>query len=124
MKKHGQEKHRVLRKLHLAVDAGTHEVICADLSLNNVDAEVFPGVIRQTHRKVKVVSADGTYDTKLCHDEMRRKKIKALIPPLDQAGYWPVEYGDRNQEVARQRLTGSNAYWKWNTAYNRRSVGI
>ncbi|GBU14230.1 hypothetical protein AwEntero_28310 [Enterobacterales bacterium] len=33
-----------------------------------------------------------------------------------------MEYDDRNQVVARQRLTGSNAYWKRNTAYNRRSV--
>ncbi|KFX09342.1 IS5/IS1182 family transposase, partial [Pectobacterium betavasculorum] len=39
---------------HLAVDAKTHEIICADLSLNNVtDAEAFPGLIRQTHRKIK-----------------------------------------------------------------------
>jgi hypothetical protein len=29
---------------------------------------------------------------------------------------------DRNQAVAKQCLTGSNAYWKWHTAYNRRSV--
>src|SRR5471032_2744913 len=50
------------------------------------------------------------------------KKIRALIPPRTRAGYWPAEYADRNQAVARQRLTGSNAYWKWNTAYNRRSV--
>nr|ALG88611.1 transposase DDE domain protein [Pectobacterium carotovorum] len=72
VKKHGQEKRRVWRNLHLAVDAGTHEVICADLSLNNVtDAEAFPGLIRQTHRKVKVACADGAYDTKLCHDELR-----------------------------------------------------
>jgi hypothetical protein len=55
VKKHGQEKRRVWRKLHLAVDAGTHEVICAHLSLNNVtDAEAFPGLIRQTHRKIRV----------------------------------------------------------------------
>ncbi|CAI0845286.1 Uncharacterised protein [Serratia quinivorans] len=33
-----------------------------------------------------------------------------------------MEYVERNQAVARQRLTGSNAYWKWNTAYHRRSV--
>jgi hypothetical protein len=40
-------------------------VICADLSLNNVtDAEAFPGLIRQTHRKIKVASADGAYDTR------------------------------------------------------------
>ncbi|WP_425536102.1 transposase, partial [Enterobacter cloacae] len=36
------------RKLHLAVDSKTHEIICADLSLNNVtDSEAFPGLIRQ-----------------------------------------------------------------------------
>ena len=53
-KKYGHEKRRVWRKLHLAVDAETHEVICADLSLNNVtDAEAFPGFIRQTHKKIR-----------------------------------------------------------------------
>jgi len=114
-------KSSVWRKLHLAVV--THEVICTDLSLNNVtDSEAIPGLIRQTYRKVNVAYADGAYDTKRCHDELRRKKIKALIPPRTQAGYWPVEYADRNQAVARQRLTGSNAYWKWNTSYNLRSV--
>ncbi|CNC48009.1 transposase [Yersinia enterocolitica] len=117
------QKTRSGKAPHLAVDAGTHEVICADLSLHNVtDAEAFPGLIRQTHRKIRVASADGAYDTRRCHDELRRKKIKALIPPRTRAGYWPAEYADRNQAVARQRLTGSNAYWKWHTAYNRRSV--
>lgn len=65
VKKHGQEKRRIWRKLYLAVDDGTHEVICADLSLNNVtDAEAFPGLIRQTHRKIRTVCADGAYDTR------------------------------------------------------------
>ncbi|MGI5298787.1 transposase, partial [Escherichia coli] len=36
VKKHGQERRRIWRKLHLAVDSKTHEIICADLSLNNV----------------------------------------------------------------------------------------
>jgi hypothetical protein len=68
--------------LHLAVDSNTHEIICADLSLNNVtDSEAFPGLIRQTHRKIRAASADGAYDTRLCHDELRRKKISALIRP-------------------------------------------
>ncbi|MFM7943414.1 transposase, partial [Klebsiella pneumoniae] len=53
VKKHGQERRRIWRKLHLAVDSNTHEIICADLSLNNVtDSEAFPGLIRQTHRKI------------------------------------------------------------------------
>lgn len=94
VKKHGQERRRIWRKLHLAVDSKTHEIICADLSLNNVtDSEAFPGLIRQTHRKIRSAAADGAYDTRLCHDELRRKKISALIPPRKGAGYWPGEYG-------------------------------
>jgi hypothetical protein len=82
----------------------THEIICADLSLNNVtDSEAFPGLIRQTHRKIRAAAADGAYDTRLCHDELRRKKISALIPPRKGAGYWPGEYADRNRAVANQR---------------------
>lgn len=82
VKKHGKERRRIWRKLHLAVDASTHEVICEDLSLNNVtDAEAFPGLIRQTHRKIRSAAADGVYDTRRCHDELRRKKISALILP-------------------------------------------
>ncbi|WP_074195994.1 IS5/IS1182 family transposase, partial [Klebsiella pneumoniae] len=80
----GEIAHLVIiwRKLHLAVDSNTHEIICADLSLNNVtDSEAFPGLIRQTHRKIRSAAADGAYDTRLCHDELRRKKISALIPP-------------------------------------------
>ena len=78
VKKHGQERRRIWRKLHLAVDSKTHEIICADLSLNNVtDSEAFPGLIRQTHRKIRSAAADGAYDTRLCHDELRRKKISS-----------------------------------------------
>ncbi|PIJ26606.1 IS5 family transposase [Serratia sp. OSPLW9] len=123
VKKHGKERRRTWRKLHLAVDAKTHEIICADLSLNNViDTEAFLGLIRQTHRKIKSAAAGGAYDTRRCHDELHRKKIIALIPPRKGAGYWPEEYADRNRAVANQRLSGSNARWKWSTEYNRRSI--
>jgi hypothetical protein len=68
--------------LHLAVDSNTHEVVCADLSLNNVtDSEAFPGLIRQTHRKIRAAAADGAYDTRLCHDELRRKNQRAYSSP-------------------------------------------
>ncbi|EYB45654.1 transposase [Escherichia coli] len=101
VRKHGKERRRIWRKLHLAVDSNTHEVVCADLSLNNVtDSEAFPGLIRQTHRKIRAAAADGAYDTRLCHDELRRKKISALIPPRKGAG----------------------SRWKWTTEYNRRSI--
>ena len=87
VKKHGKERRRIWRKLHLAVDASRHEAICADLSLNNVtDAEAFPGLIRQTHRKIRSAAADGAYDTQRCHDELRRKKsARSFLPERERA---------------------------------------
>lgn len=49
MKKHGTDgKRRVWRKLHLAVDTDTHEIIAAELTLSGVtDAEVFPNLLKK-----------------------------------------------------------------------------
>lgn len=54
MKKHDTDgKCRVWRKLHLAVDTDTHEIIAAELSLSNItDAEVLPNLLKQTRRKI------------------------------------------------------------------------
>ncbi|NIG62633.1 MAG: transposase [Serratia symbiotica] len=93
--KHGQEKRRLWLKRHLAVDTETHKIICADLSLSNVkDKEAFPGLIRQQYRKIKVASADMAFDRRVSHDELRRKKIRALIPPISRARYWSADYAD------------------------------
>ncbi len=76
VKKHGKERRRIWRKLHLAVDSKTHEIICAGLSLNNVtDSEAYPGIIRQPKKKIRAQSTDRANHTRLCHDELRRKKI-------------------------------------------------
>lgn len=52
------------RKLHLALDAATHTVIAAEVSLETVaDNEVLPMLLNPLRRKIKQVSADGAYDT-------------------------------------------------------------
>jgi hypothetical protein len=55
VKKHGTDgKRRVWRKLHLAIDTDTHEIIAAELTLSDVtDAEVFPNLLKQTRRTIK-----------------------------------------------------------------------
>ncbi|ECI0838820.1 IS5 family transposase [Salmonella enterica subsp. diarizonae] len=120
---HGTDKRRVWRKLHLAADSITHEIICADLSLSGTtDAQALPGLINQTHRKIKEASADGAYDVSYCHDALLRKKIRPLIPPRNGAQYWPDKYHERNHAVANQHLSGSNDLWKKKVGYHRRSV--
>ncbi|QAS67808.1 transposase [Klebsiella michiganensis] len=124
VRKHGKERRRIWRKLHLAVDSNTHEVVCADLSLNNVtDSEAFPGLIRQTHRKKSGqprqtgLTIPGSV-TMNC--AAKKKSARLFLPEKEQVT--GREYADRNRAVANQRLSGSNARWKWATEYNRRSI--
>ncbi len=85
VKKHGIDgKRRVWRKLHLAVDTSTHEIVAAELSLSNViDAEVLPNLLKQTRRRIIEISGDGAYDTRDCHDAIRFKRAVPLIPPRE-----------------------------------------
>ncbi|MGG2140762.1 IS5 family transposase [Symbiopectobacterium sp. RP] len=123
VRQHGADRRRVWRKLHLAVDSVTHEIICADLSLSGTtDAQALPALINQTHRKIREASADGTYDTVYCYDALLRKKIRPLIPPRREAQYWQNRYHERNHAVANQLISGSNDIWKKKVGYHRRSV--
>lgn len=87
-----------------------------------MDTQALPGLISQTHRKIREASADGAYDTRYCHYVLLRKKIRPLIPPQSGARYWPGKYHERNHAVANQHLSGSNEVWKKKVGYHRRSV--
>ncbi|HCE2380015.1 IS5 family transposase [Vibrio parahaemolyticus] len=118
VKKHGTDgKHRVWRKLHLAVDTSTHEVVAAELSLSNVtDAEVLPNLLKQTRRRIIEISGDGAYDTRDCHDAIR---FKRAVP--QGAACWENCH-PRNLAVGCQKLYGSNNKWKKRYGYHKRSL--
>ncbi|MFB2659115.1 IS5 family transposase [Shewanella xiamenensis] len=123
VKKHGTDgKRRVWRKLHIAVDTHSHEIIAAELSLSNVtDAEVLPNLLKQTQRRIHTISGDGAYDTRECHEAIRRKRAFTLIPPREGAAYWEQGH-PRNLAVSFQKLYGSNKKWKQRYGYHRRSI--
>lgn len=89
VKKHGTDgTRRVWRKLHLALDTNTHEIITAELSLSNVSGgEVLPNLLKQTHRRIVEISGDGAYDTRLCYKAIRIKRAAPLIPPREGATF-------------------------------------
>ncbi|WP_425336912.1 hypothetical protein [Serratia symbiotica] len=60
----------------------------------------------------------------MSHDELRGKKLKALIPPRSGARYWSADYAERNQAVANQRVTGDNTRWKSMTSYHRPALAF
>ena len=53
------------RKLHLAVDPVSRDIVAAEVSLENVhDAEVLPTLLNPLRRQLGTVYADGAYDAK------------------------------------------------------------
>lgn len=77
------------RKLHLAVDLATHDIMAAEVSLENVyDAEVLPTLLNPLRRKLGHVYVDGAYDSKACYQLISRKGATACIPPRKSAGLW------------------------------------
>ncbi len=60
--------------MHLAVDPVTHDIVAAEVSLENVhDAEVLPTLLNPLRRKLGRVYADGAYDSKASHRLIARK---------------------------------------------------
>ncbi|MFA0164641.1 IS5 family transposase, partial [Vibrio splendidus] len=119
--KHGAEKRRTWRKLHLAVDVETHEAISAEVSLVSVgDSEVLPTLLNPLRRKVDTVSADGAYDTKSCYETLQNKGSTPLIPPRKNAALW--EEGHPRNEAVKALKNGTIAEWKSESGYHYRSI--
>ncbi len=91
VRKHGPDKRRVWRKLHLAVDPATHDIAAAEVPLESVhDAEVLPTLLNPLRRRLGTVYGDGAFDTKVCHQVITHKGATACIPPRQNAGLWPA----------------------------------
>ncbi len=121
VRKHGAEKRRVWRKLHLAVDLVTNDIVAAEVSLENVhDAEVLPTLLNPLRRKLGRIYADGAYDSKASHQLITRKEATACIPPRKSAGLWKKGHS-RSDAVLVMRKEGL-AHWKKMSGYHRRSL--
>ncbi|CAH1587453.1 hypothetical protein THOB06_40213 [Vibrio rotiferianus] len=121
VKKHGAEKRRTWRKLHLVVDVDTHETVSAEVSLVNVgDSEVLPMLLNPLRRKVSTVFADGVYDTRNCHETLKKKGCTPLIPPRKKSALW--EEGHLKNEVVAALKSGTIAKWKAESGYHYRSI--
>lgn len=128
VRKHGVGKRRTWRKLHVMVDAQTQEVVAAELTANFVgDPEVLPDLLGQVddQDKITAVAGDGAYDTVTCHQAIRNKGARALIPPREGAVEWPDdEEGAVHPRTAiiRRCAEVGEAEWKRQSGYHRRSL--
>ena len=120
-------KARDYRKLHLAVDEHTSDVVACELTSKRArDASRVASLVGQIERPIASAKADAAYDTgdvyKTLENHRAHRAPKVLIPPrkgaqlaLDSAGT-----RQRNRNIRARSRVGK---WKWYVAsgYSRRS---
>ena len=79
-------RNRAWRKLHLAVDADTGEIVASDLTARRTrDCTQVSALLEQIADPLTSVSADGAYDTKAvyeaAHERGEGRAVRVLIPP-------------------------------------------
>lgn len=126
-RQHGVSKRRTWRKLHLAVDEATGEILAAEVSLNDKkDSQLLDDLLAQVDEAIEQVSADGAYDSKDCYESIRKRKAKAVIPPRKDAKIW--QHGNCKQEPhprdenLRYIRRHTRKKWKRDFNFHRRSI--
>lgn len=123
MRTHGKAKRRTWRKLHISMDAATHQLTAALITDKDLlDRNAVAGLLEQTSAEIKYVCADGAYDFEQCYRAIKKREASALIPPRSDAvrrGKSPFEQRDENLrgigKLGRKR-------WKRESTYHRRSL--
>jgi len=127
VRQYGYRKRRTWRKLHLAVDAHTHEIAAAEVTENDVhDGEMLEPLLNNVVEPIASVAADGTYDQRTCYDLLYKRTAKALIPPRKNARIWQHGHSraqrlSRDEALRRIRKIGRKG-WKVESGYHRRSL--
>lgn len=122
-----KRKRRSWRKLHLGLDLFSGEIVCSDLTMDDIgDPTALPGLLDQVDGPVARFLADGAYDGDPTSDLLAARfesMIEVTIPPpknailSSNAGQNPTA---RDCHVAAIAARGRMA-WQKASGYNQRS---
>jgi hypothetical protein len=122
--KHGIRSPRRWRKLHLGVDADTHEFVAVELTPDDVgDISVMPDLLDQIDVDVASMTADGAYDGPVVYDVVAERHPEAaiIIPPCITSVPSETTAAQRNRHLATIAELGRMS-WQRSSGYNRRSL--
>jgi hypothetical protein len=122
-------KRRAWRKLHLAVDANTGEIVASDLTSRRThDCTPVPVLLGQIENRVASVCADGAYDRESVyeagHAQGQGRHVRMLIPPRGDAQLSPtpsVALMERNRNIRVIRRIGRRE-WHKRSGFSKRSI--
>jgi hypothetical protein len=127
VRQHGPSKRRTWRKLHLAVDPETQEIVAEVLTTNaGHDADQAEALLDEVPGKINTVTADGAYDKWKVYGAIEGRKARPKIPPRHDAKI------KRHANAAGPRLARDEAIrmirrigrknWKKRIGYHCRSL--
>jgi IS5 family transposase len=127
VRQHGYSKRRTWRKLHLAIDGATGEILADELTGNDVhDSEMLLPLVEKIEDPIGQLSGDGAYDSHAIHNELHERGVRTTIPP--RRGSRTKKHGNikgekiiRDEIVRRIREVGRKR-WKVESGYHRRSL--
>jgi hypothetical protein len=121
-------KNRDWRKLHVAVNALTGEVVACDVTSKSArDASRVPALLRQIESPLASVRADGAYDEeavyKAADSHTDNRSPRVLIPPKKNAQLKPevIFLRERNRNI-RSRARLGKRQWHTKSGCSRRSM--
>ena len=124
-KKHGPERRRPWRKLHIGIDAQTMQIRAICVTSNNVsDAAVVPDLLEQVPEDETIASftADGAYDTLPVYEALMQRGAVPVIPARKSARIRTgPAFAYRNEAVGACRRLGRKIWKVW-SGYHRRSL--
>jgi len=121
------ERRREWRKLHLAINPQTHEIVAHLLTSNQTgDAEHVAPLLDQVQQPVKELLADGGYDHWHVYETLAQRRIKPIISlrknaSIRQHGNSHAMPLPRDENLRQVRRFGPKG-WKRRVGYHRRSL--
>jgi IS5 family transposase len=126
IEKHGTQRRRAWRKLHLGIDAKTGTIVASTLTGKEVDdaAELGP-LLDQVDEPLAAVVADGAYDQDNVYDTVAEHSAEAMVvvPPratavLSASAETNPSQRDRHIQVIAER---GRMGWQKTSGYNARA---
>lgn len=130
IRQHGVGKRRTWRKLHIALDPHTHEIMIGELTTaTEADCRMGASLLRCVPKSVKRVFGDGAYDKKTFRKSAQEQRMKPIVPPPRNAKMSSDPSDpcrERDEAIACIELFGGNEEgrkaWKILSGYHIRSL--
>lgn len=124
---HGASKRRSWRKVHIAIDPATGEIVAEELTGNDThDGDQVEAIVKQVAEPIEKFYGDGAYDQRKVYETLEWEATEPVIPPRKNAKLW--QHGNTKQprlprdEVVREIRRTSRRAWKINAGYHLRSL--